>query len=111
MYHILDSGGDYDGILFSPNKWAVVFESGNPNTERINSWLNKTKIKDNLASIHVVHPFITEKIGIKNLRNGWKRVCYELEASGAKRVLVLCSSDLLKVMVPELDAGLDNCHG
>lgn len=126
---VIGSEGKYGGyIMYDPNtEWnvkygklhdlAVVFEHGACLNEKKLTWLKSSGILDRLASLHVVYPYDKvkeKKVPLKALRNGWKRVCYEIEAlsPSVKRILVLCSSDLLnKCIVPELDAAVDTAHG
>lgn len=114
---VIGTGGEYDGYMFGDGDLAVVFEHGACLNEKKYNWLKSSKILDRLASLHVVYPHnkIKEKdISLTELRKGWRRVCYEIEAlsPNVKRILVLCGSKLLqKCLVPELDAAMDTAHG
>lgn len=107
--------GEYHSEVYDPTKkYAIVFEVFDGREQQ---FLEEAGLWKQVASLHYLYPMELEnsktKPPVGELRKGWKRVRKEIAActTGVQRVLFVGTSSGLSVLVPGLEASLDDAHG
>lgn len=114
MLTIYNPGEHYSRVIDPTKKYSVVFEVKSPFEER---FLEESGLCKLIASIHYLYSMELEDSKksppVGDLRRGWKRVQKELCAftTGVQRLLYLGTSSGMSVLVPGLEASLDDAHG